>query len=704
MKNKNQCVKYLLVIIGIFLLTFLMEKGYMLLYRNSDISRAFSWDRSVIFFLFSSFVGLHFIIPANKIWDFIYRKRYIIGITLFVIIVANGYHGSSVYQYNSVIEPSYSIDDNAPFIGTSKAIRSDEFLVDTPGILSQINYNSDFETVNDAIMAREGTTVYMFPQLPTKSISVLSNPKMLGFLFLPTEQAFSFYWYILFFVCFFATFETCMLITKEKRIYSLLGACLLTFSPAFLWWNQLSIFASGFSAIIFTHLFFKSDKIWKKLVYSLLFGYAGCVYIMTLYPGWLLPFGYMFLGLFIWVLFDNRDKLKWIYLLYFIPAVLVLLLILLPGFIGSKNTMELMSQTVYPGARITTGGYGENLLFNYLIAPFYTLFKTMGNPCEAGQFIGLYPLPIFIGLYLSYKNFKIKNNDLLLNILILLALLLSIWNYFDLPIFAKITLLTISTPDRAQLVVNAICILIIIRIISCYSVKEVSVKKLTLAICLAIVFVGYGLYTVRATYPEYVTMRVIIVSSLFFILICSLFIINNKKYNSILSACLILISVFNLATVQPISKGLGVMDDKPIAKAVSEIISKDKKAKWLVVDSGPTTIFGQNYLLANGARVVNSTNYYPNFELWKKFDPSGEYDEVYNRYAHIAVDINTEKTDFELLQGDLFKVKVSINDLEKFDAKYYVSPNNLNVYNNDDYHFEELYRKDNIGIYILIND
>lgn len=702
MIKKEKILKIVLVMAGVLALTCLFEKGYLFAFRNSSISKAFSFDRIFLFFMVALFVGLHFLISVSKIWDFVYRKRYYIGIVLFAFIVINGYHGSSVYQYNNVIEPNYSINENAPFLSEAKAIRSDEFLVDTPGILSQIHYNDDFAVTNDAIMAREGTTVYMFPQLPTKSISVLSNPKMLGFLFLPLEQAYSFYWYILFFVCFFATFEVSMLITKGKKLYSALGACLLTFSPAFLWWNQLSIFASGFSAIMLLHLFLKTDSRWKKLVYSCLIGYAGCVYIMTLYPGWLLPFGYVFLGLAIWQLIDNHKTLRWHYLFYFIPAIAVMAIILLPGFIGSENTIKLMGETVYPGARVSSGGYGSSLLYNYLIAPFYPFIRNMGNPCEASQFIGLYPIPIFIGAFVCYKNKKDNKTDALLIILLVLTVFLGIWNYFDLPLFAKITLLSISTPDRAQLVINMLCILILLRSLSLYE-KETLNKKLVIVFALiAVLFTCFGIYIVRQTYPEYVSLRVIAFICVLFIPLITLLLINNTKGNKVFAGILIAVSLLNLATVQPISKGLGVMSEKPIAKEVQKIAAQDKEAKWVVVNSNETTIFGQNYLLANGARVINSTNYYPNFALWHKFDPEKKYDEAYNRYAHIAIDIVEEETSFELLQGDLFKAKINKEELDKLEARYFVSPDDLTTISSEKYYFKEIYKKDNLGIYEFI--
>lgn len=45
----------------------------------------------------------------------------------------------------------------------------------------------------------------------------------------------------------------------------------------------------------------------------------------------------------------------------------------------------------------------------------------------------------------------------------------------------------------------------------------------------------------------------------------------------------------------------------------------------------------------SGASVINSTNTYPDLEKWSKIDEEGKYEDVYNRYAHINVEIMPSK-------------------------------------------------------------
>ena len=85
------------------------------------------------------------------------------------------------------------------------------------------------------------------------------------------------------------------------------------------------------------------------------------------------------------------------------------------------------------------------------------------------------------------------------------------------------------------------------------------------------------------------------------------------------------------------------------------------------------SIANGNFLIACGAAAYNSANYIPNMELWKKFDPEGAYEEIYNRYAHVVFSMTTEATTMELIQGDFFRVNLSYSDLEKLDVDYICS-------------------------------
>ena len=97
---------------------------------------------------------------------------------------------------------------------------------------------------------------------------------------------------------------------------------------------------------------------------------------------------------------------------------------------------------------------------------------------------------------------------------------------------------------------------------------------------------------------------------------------------------------------------------------------------------------------------MNSVNTYPDLEKWEKLDVNNQYSDIYNRYAHIIIDIqNTNDTSFELLFPDRFTVHINVNDLEKLNITYIATDHNLEKFTNNNISFREIYRINNYKIY-----
>lgn len=361
-----------------------------------------------------------------------YKYRYLIGIILLSYITILGYNGSSVAFWNRIMQPNTNTYD--VILGIARGIRSDEWLVNTPNTLSQV-YNG-FSSTNNTIMGIS-SNVTLYPSLPAFDISIICNIFNLPFLILPFENAFALMWFGKLFVIFFAWFELFMIITKKKKFYSLLGTVLITFSAANMWWycNNLAILAYGPLAILIINQFTNCNKIIYKLILSVLLAIVGLNYIFVLYPAWQVTYGYVFLCFFIWLLIENKAKIKWSDLLYLILSLLIIVAITMIVFNSSVDIYNTVTSTVYPGKRFSTGGYGYNLLFNYFASIFFPIIS-YHNPSEMSNFLSFYPIPIVMSLY--YIIVK-KNRDLFLIIFSICAILLSLWNYIELPnIIAKI--------------------------------------------------------------------------------------------------------------------------------------------------------------------------------------------------------------------------------------------------------------------------
>ena len=137
-------------------------------------------------------------------------------------------------------------------------------------------------------------------------------------------------------------------------------------------------------------------------------------------------------------------------------------------------------------------------------------------------------------------------------------------------------------------------------------------------------------------------------------------------------------------------------DDKVVIRSVEELKKyKTEDANWVSLDS----FLIANYLGTQGLKVLNSTNLYPNINLWKKIDKEKKYNKVYNRYAHIDMELDNKNTKFELISPDHFKLKITPEDLCKLKVNYATSIKSLDEYNNSNVTFTSKYHKDNIYIY-----
>lgn len=690
-------IKYIVLIFPFILAYFFVNfyEAFM------NLSSYYYFDRYLIFLIVLEFIFLHLVIKPKKIWDFIYRFRFLLGFLLFSFIILMGYHGTSVGIYNEMIEPSNHLKEAEPIYGINRAIRSDEWVVNSPVILSQYSDLNNFSNVNHTLNGYD-INITLYPKLPSKSVTILSSPKLLGFLFLPVDQAFSFYWYFELFVLFFASFEFLLIITKKSKFWSLVGALMITFGPAVQWWESnciVPILYSGLLAIVFFEKFIFSKKWFYRFLYSLLIGLCGTIFVNVLYPAWMIPFAYFYIIVIIWILYKNKNLIKVKYILFLLAVVIITMSgILLPEFISSYDNVVLTTNTIYPGKRFSVGGFGFEVLFGYVLGLIFP-YVDFPNPCEASQFLSFYPIPIIIAITIIIDNFKKKKNDIFLIMLTLVTLFLNMWNYFELPtIVAKISFLYLSTSLRTTVVVSFLCVILLVYILSNYERYKFGSKVFITLISLFVSFISVvfikNYYQSMLDFSSYIFILVLI----FTILIS--FILSNFRFKKIiLGLSLILVTLISGLTVNPVNKGLSSIYDKQLSHDIENILKEDSDSLWITTDS---PIYYSNYILANGAKVLNSVNYFPNYNLWNIIDIDRKYENEWNRYAHVNVNLSTEETNVILNQSDLITILLNKYDLCKLKVDYLVSTDlKLDRFNSKDFRLDVISNNDSYNIYSL---
>lgn len=686
---KNKYLRVLVIIAGL-IVPLVIEK-YL-------FNMNFFINRVVILEMISLFIVLNIIIDIKVLWNNIFKYRYIICILLFVFLVANGYHGTSIGMYDKIIQPNNSVKTAEPIFGKNRFIKTDEYAVVIPHLINQVEYNN-MDVKNEYMMAGIDN-VSLYPSYPTNSLSLITNISNHGYLFLPIENALSYGYYIIIIVAFMALFEFFLIITKKKKIISLMGTILIIFSPMIQWWSSFTFIAYGMLCFHFLRLFLISDNKWKKLLYSILFGWAGSCYIMIIYPAWQITYGFLYLMLFIWLIVENKDKLKRTDLLYLIPSMIIVLLLVVPQFVASYSQVMNVMNTVYPGARYVTGGESWERNYLYVSSIFYPYFN-IDNACEFSQTLSMYPIPIFMGLVQLVKNKKSKKKDLLLNLLLLITLFFTVVNYFSVPFISRITLMYMVPGARITTVVGIICVILLCVLLSDYSNDKTKNNTLMILQPVSIVITGlvlvlsYRYLKINSTIDYFSTYKLVI-SFIIFSFINYLLLINYKKSNIVLEIFLIVLGLSSGLTIYPIVKGTDVISKKPVSQKIQELSSKDNDAIWLVTDSDFQV---PNYVLANGARVINSTNFYPNFELWNVIDNNKEQDYYYNRYAHIIVHILDNDNEYKLPSPDALDFGINDENICSLNISYIYSSRDLSKEKYSSMNIFEEYNVDGSYIY-----
>lgn len=688
---KSKTFKYILNILLSALLSCILEKFYF--------KQPLELDRLIIVFLLFLFIGIHFIIKVKDIYDFMYRKRYLIAAILLIIIVMLGYNGTSLNYWDKYIQPSYSKLEYQPILGKARAIRSDEWVVGTTVDLSQSKLKKPFSSTNN-ISRGTDTEVALITKSPIKSINMLINPFKIGFILFGNKAGVSFWWYGRLFALFLITFELIMIITNKKKKISLFGTILITLAPVVQWWFStplVDILIYGELAVIILNAFFNSNKRRDKILLSILLGIIGSAYICCYYPAWEISFGYVFLILFIWLIVKNKNKINFRIIWYILLCILTMGLLVTYMLYSSREALFIILNTAYPGKRTTLGGEGWKLLFTYFTS-FYYSFVDMYNPCENSQFFSLFPLPLIIGIVLIFKKNDIeKDKKLLFNGLIIISLLLLVWNFISLPeIVTKLTLLSMSTPQRSQVTVGYVTVLILIMIINYYDDK-VKVNSIISAI-VALALISFAAFINIGLFEEYLSLEYVAVMSIILSFVVYFSLVNLKQNKFIVLALLTILTFISGITVNPISKGIDVMYDKPLAKFIQKTVESDSNAKWMVISEYFLT---PNYFIANGAPTINSVNVYPNIKLLKQFDTNNDDEFIYNRYAHIMVDISKDVSDYDITSGyyDLIHLNINVNDLPKTGVKYIAIDKDFDEKLLSIYKIEKIYDEYGMKIY-----
>ena len=601
-------------------------------------------------------------------------------VLLFISCVALKLNGSSIGRWRNVVHEPQPV--RGLVFSTPKKIRSDEWVVWTPSILSQARQTPPFPIENSSLGAGRAP---LLMSVPVAYYTTFFRPQLWGFFLLDLERGFSFYWCTKVFGLLLASVWLLHQLGIRNRGIIAFGTVWIFFSSFVQWWfsspamlpEMVTSWAICLGCVI---TFWQGANRWQLTLAAVGFIVFGINFILCLYPPFQIPLVYLGLAVLAGLWMERRKSDQPFHtrrgLLLVAASGAAILLALIPFWIETWSTLGILAQTEYPGQRHNTGGrYAVRQLLGGLIGFFESEEKVpLGFPniCEASNFYPLWPLAV-LGLAAARVRFRISVSPLMVLLTVFLVVL-SLYCVVRLPEWLlRATLLAHVHEARALLSIGLGNILLVCLFLDRYQ-RPIFGKYWALGGALAAALgTGVLFQAVHAQNPEFFADRVhltwLILANA--VLVIMFFWDRARRWLPPVFAVLL---IWSNGLINPIMRGLGPLIDSAAFQEVDRIRAADPTAKWIAYGDHVT---GQ-LIKATGATVFNGTKVVPDLPFLRQLDARGEYEKIYNRYSWIicGVQVFPEEVRFSLLQPDFYTVHLppGLPILRDAGYHYYVFP------------------------------
>ena len=577
---------------------------------------------------------------------------------LFVLLVAFGIHGSSTgvtagwwapekpytgYLFNPPTDLSGASAEIMPelLMAHARWIRWDELIISTPFSLSQLSHKPRFPVVNTNI--GNGQNMLAIPHTPVWHIVTLARPATWGYFFLGAQRGLAWYWWFRVFSCFTVLYLLLEIILRGNRGLAAFGAFWFCASANIVCWSLWPAQFTFFAALgcLSAYNLLASDKKSVQIINAILLGLSVPGFVMILYPPSQVALAYLFL--FVFAGLAVRDKLyarlrdKWLPLAI---AVLLAAGLTLSFVVTCAPDLEAMSNTVYPGKRVSLGGdYSFALLFEgmYNLITIYHPREVLGNQTEASSFYYLFPAA-FLAIGFS-RRLATRLGIVGWSLVCFLAGMLFFLLVGIPEKIARLTLMSYIPSNRADLAIGLASIILCVYVMATINeLKKAATdhvgwwsraRPCVLSGAAASFFVLHGL-ALRRLADGFPSIRIILIVGIAagFLSFC-LAAGRTRLFCGLLAVALIATTaVFN-----PLATNLDHIYHSELAEQIVRL-NKDSNERPLWITYGG--VQPGMLITALGGRSLTGIHWPPQLELWRSLDQTGgAYEKIYNRFAQV---------------------------------------------------------------------
>ena len=545
--------------------------------------------------------------------------------------------------------------------------------------------------------------MFLIKDAPVWTLAEIFRPFHWGYLLFGSDRGLAFYWSSRLVALFLASYELLLMVCnmkgedKHKGVAGL-GASFISFAPLVQWWfavNSLpEMLIAVFVSIVCFDRYLGEERTLIRPVYAAAIFLCAGIFILSLYPAWQIPLAYLLVVLIVYVLVRHWGKIRFSIKDVTVLGVelVVFCIVLASVFVMSWDTIQTTMHTVYPGSRQSTGGGLNPLSLVTTVCTLFLPFKEwisvpgveFSNPTEVSAFVDLFPVGIVLAIIQMIRQ---KRADVLNACLIGIIMFFTLFACVGFPLWlSRLLFLTPVTASRIVVVFGIANIILLVR--SASQIDRCGDARVTIAVVL-VYAVAIALIT-HYTYSSYVgrlltfgCFAIICVMTFSFIVIRREIITNGAIVLSVIGM------MVSGLSVNPIQYGSAPLTQQPLTQQVQALQSKNE-GMW--VTDGDDSARLANLLVANGAKTLNALAVVPDMKTWRTLDTSGKMENVYNRYAFISVQIQTDEASepFELNYGDAFTLHVTPAQLRKLGVSNVLSTQKLDQMTFDGYVFKAI--------------
>ena len=570
-----------------------------------------------------------------------------------LVFVTLGFTGSSTGVMHSTVSAGVDPDLIA---GEPQAIRSDEWFVQTSWTISQVEQglpirNETFPGGMDATVQHD---------LPARDWSTGFRPHLVGFLFLPLDQAMALKWWLPGFAMIAACYLFVLALLPRRPITSAMIAVGFFFAPFFQWWYlSITLYPAVWAFLVMATVVWsvRSRGRWGRWVLASITGYVTVAMGTGIYVPFIVPAVLVALAFSVGMVLTRgpgddaiRARLRKVVPLLAAGGVAVAVLGI--WVVTRWDTIVGFTSTVYPGERLQAVGQARLSEFDALFSGVLSAGLEQGggrpfgmNSSEAATFLlpGLFLFAVLIWHVVDRFRASRRMDWLsmaLLSVGVLMAayLFVPFWDGL-----AHLLLLDRTTYGRVRLGFGLLSIAMVVVAALRFDERARAGSRpiprwtalvgtiLAAVIAARVTYVAVREFGFAATLERIGALGAAGVAVLLLLFVASVWFFGRGRI-AWGAALLLVLSIISSAGVDPLYRGVLDLRETPIADEIERLNTIDP-GNWVGIATTPLPTM---LLVQTAVPSFNGFQSAPSEQMWAEIDPEGDHEGTWNRLANVS--------------------------------------------------------------------